>query len=313
MIRIKSALARSKAVIITVFAIACVAGATGAYVNLYSMKRSSPSHTSAVTQSSVSAPRILSDGRVGIILDKLQRNSTYPTEFRILPGVSFPSSKEGYDYVVINLTIVHIERGHMPLGSEGKFGNITFNFGNSTLVDNKGQQYVARQVVIKGVHWRYFDPHDLSKIKDPFATKDSKWFFLFEIPNDTKPAKFTFVYPFQESWEQSPIRGGNIDVELAAAPSTSTTSIYTTGTTSWGQSTLIVLSLLVVGGFTALVVLFVLNKRKKPAPAISPLPAATLTQPLTATKHCPECGLSLPLEVKHCPRCGTEQTYFGEG
>mgnify|MGYP001132241635 CR=1 FL=1 len=30
------------------------------------------------------------------------------------------------------------------------------------------------------------------------------------------------------------------------------------------------------------------------------------------TKHCPECGLSLPLEAKHCPKCGTKQYYFGE-
>lgn len=189
----KTGWARFKAVIIVVLAIACVGGAAGAYVYLSSTKRS--------------GPRILSDGLVGIILDKVERNSTYPTEFKTLPGSPSPSPKEGYDYAVIYLTIAHIESGHIPL-------ILQETKRNSTLVDNKGQQYMARQVVVKGIAWRYIDPHDLSKCKDPFAPEGSKWVFLFEIPKDAKPAKFTFVYPFQDSWEQTSIQWGNIDVEL---------------------------------------------------------------------------------------------------
>jgi hypothetical protein len=39
----------------------------------------------------------------------------------------------------------------------------------------------------------------------------------------------------------------------------------------------------------------------KPAPVLS----------TAKIKHCPDCGLVIPLEAKYCPRCGTEQYYFG--
>lgn len=37
-----------------------------------------------------------------------------------------------------------------------------------------------------------------------------------------------------------------------------------------------------------------------------------LETPSVRTKHCPDCGLVMPLDAKHCPKCGTKQDYFGE-
>jgi ribosomal protein L40E len=50
---------------------------------------------------------------------------------------------------------------------------------------------------------------------------------------------------------------------------------------------------------------FVIYLRRGKKASISNARAAT-------TKHCPECGLILPVKVKHCPKCGTKQYYFGE-
>ena len=38
----------------------------------------------------------------------------------------------------------------------------------------------------------------------------------------------------------------------------------------------------------------------------------TEPEPATKTKHCPECGLIVPLDTKICPKCGKEQYYFGQ-
>jgi len=35
-------------------------------------------------------------------------------------------------------------------------------------------------------------------------------------------------------------------------------------------------------------------------------------EPEPKTKHCPQCGLVVPLDTKICPKCGKEQYYFGQ-
>jgi hypothetical protein len=52
---------------------------------------------------------------------------------------------------------------------------------------------------------------------------------------------------------------------------------------------------------------------KAHAPPVAPSPISPPPEtPSVRTKHCPECGLAMPLDAKHCPKCGAKQDYFGE-
>ena len=52
---------------------------------------------------------------------------------------------------------------------------------------------------------------------------------------------------------------------------------------------------------------------KAHAPPVAPSPISPPPEILSVrTKHCPECGLVMPLDAKHCPKCGAKQDYFGE-
>jgi len=64
-------------------------------------------------------------------------------------------------------------------------------------------------------------------------------------------------------------------------------------------------------GVGACALVFFMKRVKHPSQSTQPS-APTVTEKLvTKTKHCPECGLVMPLEAKHCPKCGTKQYYYG--
>jgi len=56
--------------------------------------------------------------------------------------------------------------------------------------------------------------------------------------------------------------------------------------------------------------------RRRPSGPPKPIalvePSKPVPTPASNTKHCPECGLLMPLEAKHCPKCGIKQYYYGE-
>jgi len=60
-------------------------------------------------------------------------------------------------------------------------------------------------------------------------------------------------------------------------------------------------------------IVFVFGRDRAHAPPVAPSPITPPPEaPPVRTKHCPECGLVMPLDAKHCPKCGTEQYYYGE-
>ena len=72
---------------------------------------------------------------------------------------------------------------------------------------------------------------------------------------------------------------------------------------------------LIAGGIVLAFVAFLTQRRKVSPPSnrVHPIASPAIRPAATAKmKHCPECGLPLPLVAKHCPKCGTQQYYYGE-
>jgi hypothetical protein len=158
--------------------------------------------------SSTPSTDVLSDGRIDISLDGIERTNTYPEELKQpnIPGVSqkeYPAPKAGYNYLVIRLSLSHIDSGFIPADLKGIVDR-------SVLTDTEGKEYKNGSCTMKGIE--FSDPHSLTS--SAFAVQGSMWIFLFELPKNTKPARLVFFYPFQESKEQLPTEWYNIEVGL---------------------------------------------------------------------------------------------------
>ena len=125
------------------------------------------------------------DGRIEFALDNLERTKVWPTELRLseLEG-SVP--KEGYDFIVVDVTIVRITDGHFDRGT------------GSTLVDDKGGEYQGYGGLQCSWTTAGIVPYDRFELPE-----GSKGKFIFELPENVEPVKLRLAYVLFESWSES--------------------------------------------------------------------------------------------------------------
>lgn len=79
--------------------------------------------------------KVWSDGYVEVTLNKMERTDTPPEIFR-----QYHSPKDKQDFVVINLTLAHIEGRHVLMHGKGNSGG---EIPKSFLFDSKGDKYTG--------------------------------------------------------------------------------------------------------------------------------------------------------------------------
>lgn len=149
-----------------------------------------------------------SDGRVTIVLDKLERADTMPPDIveALSSGITpykAPTPAEGYDFVCIHLTITRIENVHMVNG-------LGHGDEETVLLDARAHECRRITAQVRGI--KFLDPHD---IRGPIEVAEGATaFWVFEVPKDEKPSKLKFVYSFKENWEEETEKRGQLDIIL---------------------------------------------------------------------------------------------------
>jgi hypothetical protein len=145
----------------------------------------------------------VSDERITVVLDKLERADNIPDEL-VPPGYKKGAPSEGCDIVCIYLNIKRIENVYLldPLRYDKD--------DKSFLLDANGHQYEFNFSTFQGATFK--DPHD---IKSPMKMNEGATVtVVFELPINEKPAKLCMVYSFNDVWETQSAKRGQIDIDL---------------------------------------------------------------------------------------------------
>jgi len=142
------------------------------------------------------------DGRIGVVVDKVERSDKYPAE---LAWDRYPAREEGYDCCTIYLTITRVAVGHVFLFASDMALSIL-------LVDTIGQTFSLKcGSFIANLR----DVHD---IRQSEFVEGSTAILLFEIPLQSIPSILQLPYFFGASWDDyySPTFS-RININLIAA------------------------------------------------------------------------------------------------
>ena len=147
--------------------------------------------------------KVYEDGRIGVILEKIERTVEYPAEWRVAGNLYFPP-KKGHDYVVVYFTIEIIKNIHIvSFGGRGDEVSI--------LHSANGEEYKLATWNSKG--WKYQDP---SNIRSPSElVRGAEGIMLFVFPKQEQFTQLSFLYYFKETWEDKHKRAGKINIMIA--------------------------------------------------------------------------------------------------
>jgi len=156
-----------------------------------------------------------SDGRIGIILDEVQRLDAMPPEFgdSPFPIASYdpsdenrcfvelgggPPPREGYDYVALYLTVAQIKV---------EYTGYFLGANPSILIDAEGEEYQEKAFRLRGVNFR-----DLTHLTRSYELiEGTTMVLIFELPEQAKPKTLSFIYPFEE---KSIMDSGKLDITI---------------------------------------------------------------------------------------------------
>ena len=145
--------------------------------------------------------KVYEDGRIGVILEKIERSVEYPSEWRVA-GNRYLPPKEGHDYIIVHFTIEIIKNIHV-VGFGGRGDEM------SILYDAKGKKYKLATWNSKG--WKYIDPD--KGFKSPIElVQGAKGIMIFVFPKQEQPSELSFLYYFKETWEDKHRRAGKIKI-----------------------------------------------------------------------------------------------------
>ncbi|HEY55112.1 MAG TPA: hypothetical protein G4N91_02375 [Dehalococcoidia bacterium] len=127
------------------------------------------------------------DGRITFGLDDVERTNVWPEELTGLAWRGFEGSepKEGYDFIFVYVTIVHITDGHFDSGT------------GSTLVDDLGGEYQG----YKGMQCSWTIGWSVPEYQFELP-EGAEGMFIFEVPEDVEPVRLRLVYEVFESWSE---------------------------------------------------------------------------------------------------------------
>lgn len=143
--------------------------------------------------------KLWKDQHIALTLDQLKISGSYPSEFT-MPGYRYPPPKEGYQFVVIFITLTDIKDVHLGMPEPSAPTN-------PTLEDAQGKGYELTNVQYTGVDFKAGLTGSDSEI-----VPGAKGVFLFETPKNAQLKVFRFVYPYWKSWEAKAIKYGQIEV-----------------------------------------------------------------------------------------------------
>jgi hypothetical protein len=196
-----------------------------------------PTPTPKPTPTPTPTLEVWSDGRVGIIVDKVQRVDTIPEEISssrwggllsptcnyypshpelnsVAGGMSIRPPRAGYDYFFIYLTINQVEVRHMGYRIIG--GAVDWEVNYSKLVDTGENQYEEAIYMARGVEFG-----NAMHLTDSYEfVEGTTMIVIFELPKSAKSEKLKFVYAFSDSvlwsgWqEESIIEWGQVEISL---------------------------------------------------------------------------------------------------
>lgn len=148
--------------------------------------------------------KVYEDGRIGVILDKIERADDYPSEWKVA-GARYLPPKEGHDYVVVYFTLEIIKNIHVvSFGGRGDELSI--------LYDAKGKKYKLATWNSKG--WKHIDPD--KGFKSPIElVQGAKGIMIFVFPKQEQPSELSFLYYFKETWEDKHKRAGKIKITIS--------------------------------------------------------------------------------------------------
>ena len=151
-------------------------------------------------------PVVWSDGRIRIMLDKVERTNVLPPDITEtpsqLPARQVRTPADGHDYVCVYLTIARIENVHVVGLGHGD--------EESTLRSDEGHEYQAALWNVRGVE--FLDPQHLTGAYE--LVEGATVILVFETPKHEKPANLTFVYSFKETREEISPKRGQVDISL---------------------------------------------------------------------------------------------------
>lgn len=132
------------------------------------------------------------DGKIEFALDNVERTKVLPDEIVkiTVPQQVGDTSKEGYDFIVIDLTIASITDGYIGFTSFAE---------SSTLIDNSGAEFISSFLTVQGVEFYDSEEGLAGEMELP---KGSRWTIVFEIPEDSQPVKVELAYVFFGSWSE---------------------------------------------------------------------------------------------------------------
>jgi len=122
------------------------------------------------------------DGRIEFALDSVERTKVWPAELQ-----DGGTPKQGYDFVIVDVTIVRITDGHIDMRK------------GYTIIDNNGVEYDASSWSWEKV--KFYDPTDIDSETE--LLEGSKVKLIFEIPENVKAVRLKLAYVFFKSWSES--------------------------------------------------------------------------------------------------------------
>lgn len=163
---------------------------------------------------SAAQQNVYENGRLGVILDKVERTDAYPSEWRT-PGYRYLPPKDGHDYIVVHFTFEKIRNVHVvSLGGKEDEKSFLFNI--------QGRKYKLSTWNTKG--WKYLYPDKLTSPAE--LIKGATGILIFEIPKNAQPAELSFIYYFKETWDDTDKQGAKIDIVIT--PTTIEQTVATT-------------------------------------------------------------------------------------
>ncbi len=141
------------------------------------------------------------DGRIGIILDLLERTDNYPSELKS-PGERSPILKEGHNWVVVYFTIETINNIHIV-----SFGGRDAE--KSIIYDDRGETHKLYTWSSDG--WKFVDP-DKGLTGPGEFPQGSKVIIVFEFPENENPKELSFVYYYIETWDDEHNQKGKFNI-----------------------------------------------------------------------------------------------------
>jgi hypothetical protein len=123
------------------------------------------------------------DGRIEIALDGVERTK----ELSFYEEWGEPVPEEGCDFVVVYMTLMRVEDGHVQFASGQR----------PTIVGDNGVEYQE----LCGIWDVYIN--DPAFVTSPESKPGATGTLAFELPDEVEPVSLRIVYLFFESWTES--------------------------------------------------------------------------------------------------------------